>query len=169
VEDGVILFSRFSDSDQHYLADMALLAKELHGDQKRWFTDDPYWKHPWAVAELIYLNNGDVDQVAGGYLHDTAEDCGIDVLDLEGYGARQRTLMVVDGLTQRKGESNDDFINRAGGSLLTNMPKRCDTVHNISTLPSGHSLWTKYLHYLTRLDALAVELIGGRLHGNVLA
>lgn len=157
----------FSDDDYSYLRSVAQMARELHGDQTRWFTDEPYWKHPWAVAELIALNGGTVDQIAGGYLHDTVEDCDVTLEDLRGMGVRPTTLIVVDGLTQRPGESNDEFIYRAASDMLTNMPKRCDTVHNISTLPSAHSLWSKYILYLTILDAEAVRLTGGRLKGNV--
>lgn len=160
-------FRRFSHYEYDYIKRMAFLAKDFHGDQTRWFTNDPYWRHPWAVAELIYANEGDLDQVAAGYLHDAPEDCDVTLDALAALGVRDETLVIVDGLTQRDGESNTDFIYRAAGNLRTNMPKRCDTVHNISTLPTAHSLWTKYLGYLTILDSEAVRLTGGRLTGNV--
>ena len=59
--------------------DAMMLAMELHKDQKRKYTHEPYWKHLAEVAGIVatveefYGQLGDV-AVATAWLHDAVED-----------------------------------------------------------------------------------------------
>ena len=50
------------------------LARELHGDQKRKYTGDPYVNHTVAVANIVKTYGGDESMVYAAILHDVLED-----------------------------------------------------------------------------------------------
>lgn len=49
-------------------------AKEAHGDQKRKYSNEPYWKHPNAVARILESIGCPEHIVIAGLLHDVVED-----------------------------------------------------------------------------------------------
>ena len=49
-------------------------AKARHGDQKRKYTDEPYWTHPVAVAGILEDLNAKDEVIAAAMLHDVLED-----------------------------------------------------------------------------------------------
>ena len=58
------------------------LARELHGDQKRKYTGDPYVNHTVAVANIVKTYGGDEAMVYAAILHDVLEDTYIKESDL---------------------------------------------------------------------------------------
>jgi len=53
-----------------------------HSAQRRKYTGDPYVIHCLRVAKLVQEVGGTDDMVAAALLHDTVEDCGVDILDI---------------------------------------------------------------------------------------
>lgn len=58
------------------------LAKELHGDQKRKYTGEPYVNHTIQVAKIVKNYGGDDNMVYAAILHDVLEDTPIRELEL---------------------------------------------------------------------------------------
>ena len=50
------------------------LARELHGEQKRKYTGEPYVNHTVKVAEIVKTYGGDESMVYAAILHDVLED-----------------------------------------------------------------------------------------------
>lgn len=51
-----------------------LFCKIVHLGQKRKYTGEPYWVHPFAVANQLYAIGLPEDVYIAGLLHDTVED-----------------------------------------------------------------------------------------------
>lgn len=49
-------------------------AQKAHVDQKRKYTNEPYFNHLKAVAEAVADATNDPEVIAAAYLHDTLED-----------------------------------------------------------------------------------------------
>ncbi len=64
------------------IKDIISLAKELHGDQKRKYTGEPYVNHTIQVAKIVKDYGGDDNMVYAAVLHDVLEDTPIRELDL---------------------------------------------------------------------------------------
>ena len=56
------------------LKDVVLLAKDLHGAQKRKYTGEPYVNHTVQVAKIVKNYGGDDIMVYAAVLHDVLED-----------------------------------------------------------------------------------------------
>lgn len=58
-----------------------MFAREKHKDQRRRYTDEPYFLHLAEVAGITYTTAVDAEaadtMVAIAWLHDTIEDCGV--------------------------------------------------------------------------------------------
>lgn len=65
---------------EKYYIGVAIMA-EAHAGQVRKGSDVPYISHPLAVGADVMARGGNMSQVLGGLLHDTAEDCGRQYLD----------------------------------------------------------------------------------------
>lgn len=65
------------------ISDLELRAKEFafhaHRGQKRKYTLEDYIVHPAAVAELVRKVPHTDEMLAAAWLHDTVEDCGIQI------------------------------------------------------------------------------------------
>lgn len=76
--------------------------KEQHGDQKRKYTLEPYWTHPFEVANMVveYDNTPLLWEVALG--HDLLEDteCIVSILNLS---LRDFGYSVIEAITIRRG------------------------------------------------------------------
>lgn len=46
--------------------------------QKRKYTNEPYYRHPYEVAQIVKGVGGTPSMVAAAYLHDCVEDTGVD-------------------------------------------------------------------------------------------
>jgi (p)ppGpp synthase/HD superfamily hydrolase len=60
----------------------ASFAEEAHKDQKRKYTDEPYFNHCAEVANLVKQVGGSEVQIAAAFLHDTVEDCNVTLLEI---------------------------------------------------------------------------------------
>lgn len=69
-----------------------------HAEQRR-YSGDPYYTHPFAVAEILIGLGMDTDSLAAALLHDTVEDTEATLEDIrDRFGAEVATL--VDGVTK---------------------------------------------------------------------
>lgn len=68
--------------------------------QKRKYTNEPYWHHPFRVASLVMMVTIDPEVVAAAYLHDTVEDTGVDLSDIH-FLFPTRVAVLVDALTDK--------------------------------------------------------------------
>jgi GTP pyrophosphokinase len=120
-------------------------ARRLHEGQAR---DDgsPYITHPVAVAALLTDLRLDHFTVAAGLLHDTLEDCGISLRDLEKEFPHD-VVRIVDGVTKinkinftSKTEAQRENLRKLFLAMAQDvrvvLVKLCDRLHNIRTLKS---------------------------------
>jgi (p)ppGpp synthase/HD superfamily hydrolase len=63
------------------------LARELHGEQKRKYTGEPYVNHTVKVADIVKTYGGDESMVYAAILHDVLEDTPTKEDDLFSYVA----------------------------------------------------------------------------------
>ncbi len=129
-------------------ADKALIEKALrfaeqsHGQQKR-FSGEPYIIHPFAVAKILAEMRADPDTIAAGLLHDTVEDTGCDLEDIEReFG--ETICFMVNGVTklgklryqgaERHVESLRKLFVAMAKDIRVIMIRLADRLHNISTL-----------------------------------
>jgi len=130
-------------------ADVALiesayrLAAEAHREQKR-DNGDPYITHPLAVAEILAGYRLDVGSIATALLHDTIEDTGVTLRELEGrFGAEIAGL--VDGVTKltrlelqsdrtKQAENFRKLVLAMSKDIRVLLVKLADRLHNMRTL-----------------------------------
>lgn len=75
------------------------LAERAHRGVNRKSGDKPYLLHPVIVSQVLASAGADDDLVIAGYLHDTAEDTGVTLDEIEDvFGLRVRRL--VAGVTK---------------------------------------------------------------------
>ncbi len=119
------------------------VAAEAHREQKR-DNGDPYITHPLAVAEILAGYRLDVASIATALLHDTVEDTGITLRDLERQFGRE-IAMLVDGVTKlTRLELNSDRTKQAENfrklvlamsrDIRVLLVKLADRLHNMRTL-----------------------------------
>lgn len=58
-------------------------AEQAHRGQVRKYTNEPYIVHPLEVASILASVLCDDDVVIAGLLHDTVEDCGVELEHIE--------------------------------------------------------------------------------------
>lgn len=96
------------------------LVKKWHGDQKRKYTGDPYYTHPYAVAETVSKYLRDFGAIEVALLHDVLEDTIYDEAYMYGgllscdYSPVEATLIInhVNELTDEYTKSNYPELNR---------------------------------------------------------
>lgn len=89
---------KFSAADQRLLASAEAFARQAHAGQKR-KSGHAYITHPLAVAQALSDWGMDAETLAAGLLHDTVEDCGVSVTEIEQqFGPKVAEL--VDGVTK---------------------------------------------------------------------
>ncbi len=120
-----------------------LLAKNLHEGQYR-ESGEPFVSHPIAVAEIVAKLELDTDSICAALLHDTVEDCGVDIKEIEKeFGGE--TAMLVDGLTklvripfEDKEEEHMENLRKMFLAMSKDIRvifiKLCDRLHNMRTL-----------------------------------
>ena len=80
------LISMLEKTNKHYdiekIKKAYLKAKQLHDGQFR-ASGEPFVSHPIAVAEIVAKLELDTASICAALLHDTVEDCGCDLRDIE--------------------------------------------------------------------------------------
>jgi len=120
-----------------------LWAKKLHEGQFR-VSGDPYISHPIAVAEIVAKLELDTDSVCAALLHDTVEDCELDLGAVEKEFGKE-VAVLVDGLTklvripfEDKEEEHMENLRKMFLAMSRDVRvifiKLCDRLHNMRTL-----------------------------------
>jgi len=69
-------------------------AREMHGEQVRRYTGEPYWHHLERVAQIVEAHGASPEVVAAAWLHDTLEDTDATFAELWGrFGGRVAALV----------------------------------------------------------------------------
>lgn len=87
----------------------------------------PYITHPIRVA----LNCDTEEQKIVALLHDVVEDTPMTLHDLKDLGYSQDVVDAVDALTQREGETYEDFVLRARCNPIARVVKINDIKDNM--------------------------------------
>jgi len=137
-------------------ADTALIerafavAKDAHANQTR-DNGDPYITHPLAVAGILAGFRLDVASICTGLLHDTIEDTGLKLADLQAqFGPTVAAL--VDGVTKltrlelqsdrtKQAENFRKLVLAMSRDIRVLIVKLADRLHNMRTL-----------HYVSKLE-----------------
>lgn len=118
-------------------------ASSAHEGQKR-ESGEPYLHHPLRVAEIITHLKLDVPSIAAGLLHDTMEDTGFSMTDLEKRFGKEITHLV-DGVTkigkiefktleEKQAENFRKMILSMSEDIRVILIKLADRLHNMRTL-----------------------------------
>lgn len=132
-----------------------VLAKQLHKDQVRWYTNEPYFNHvdrvtasvqrspEWAAADEPTKRV----MLVAAVLHDAVEDTELTLDDVIEFCGPE-VAEVVELLTHDEGMSYERYMVRLMQNPIARIIKRADTCDNLATLPfnDDHSarLWKKY-------------------------
>ena len=120
-----------------------IYAKDLHEGQYR-KNGDEYISHPIAVAEIVTSLELDTDSICAALLHDTVEDCEIEISQIKkDFG--EPVAMLVDGLTklvqipfEDKEEEHIENLRKMFLAMSKDIRvifiKLCDRLHNMRTL-----------------------------------
>ena len=130
-------------------ADIALIdaayvmAMQAHGDQRR-DNGDPYITHPVAVADILADYRLDTGSIVTALLHDTVEDTGVRLADIEArFGKTVGGL--VDGVTKltklelkvgrdKQAENFRKLVLAMSQDIRVLLVKLADRLHNMRTL-----------------------------------
>ncbi len=131
------------------LADLEVLkqayafACRAHAGQKR-ISGEPYIIHPLAIADILADLGMDSDTLVAGLLHDTVEDTGVTLADLEKNFGREISQLV-DGVTklsrleyrskeERQVENLRKMFFAMAKDIRVVLIKLADRLHNMRTL-----------------------------------
>lgn len=119
----------------------AEFAKSAHGEQKRKYTDEPYFVHLNEVASIVEDFGADDDVIAAAYLHDVLEDTPTTYEGLaEIFGERVATLVNEVTDVSRKEDGNRkvrkelDRQHLAKASVEGQMIKLADLISNTKSI-----------------------------------
>ncbi|MCK8783569.1 bifunctional (p)ppGpp synthetase/guanosine-3',5'-bis(diphosphate) 3'-pyrophosphohydrolase [Roseomonas sp. NAR14] len=130
-------------ADTEAIERAAALADEAHGAQSR-DNGDPYITHPLAVAELLAGYRLDAGTIVTALLHDTVEDTGLRLADIEkGFG--REVARLVDGVTKltrlevqsertKQAENFRKLVLAMSEDIRVLLVKLADRLHNMRTL-----------------------------------
>lgn len=80
-----------------------------HGDQKRKYTEDPYWTHPERVAKYLEENGYSEDVQIAAWHHDVIEDTQVTYADyLKRWGYKIGSMVQMLTTEKRTGENRAD-------------------------------------------------------------
>jgi GTP pyrophosphokinase len=120
-----------------------VFAMKAHGSQTR-DNGDPYISHPVEVAGILTNYRLDTASIVTALLHDTVEDTGIRLADIEGaFG--QETARLVDGVTKltrlelqsdrtKQAENFRKLVLAMSEDIRVLLVKLADRLHNMRTL-----------------------------------
>jgi len=136
---------KFYSEDENYsvLEKAYTLAKEAHAGQVR-LSGEPYFAHPYEVANILIDLGLDLNTVAAGLLHDVMEDTKITKEEVEKEFGKQ-ILYLVDGVTKltkvdyksredRQAESFRKMFLAMAKDIRVILIKLADRLHNMRTL-----------------------------------
>lgn len=137
----------------------SMVASSMHKSQVRWaadksktWTGEPYFNHVRRVADTMRRQDAPEHVVAAAYLHDVVEDGHTNFVELhDDFGFPVMMVALVRVVTRCDTETYDQYIDRVAKNPEAAAIKRADLADNMSTLPSGHSLWSRYLKAMVRL------------------
>lgn len=119
------------------------VAEEIHREDKRKTTGEPYINHCVAVASILESWGADEDEIVAGLLHDTWEDHP-DLVSLEDIKANfgERVAFLVDGVTKLKSKTGEksefETLRKVSKESLIDpgvaRVKLADRVHNMLTM-----------------------------------
>ena len=112
-------------------------AEWAHSDQKRKYTNEPYIMHPIAVAKIVASVPHTTDMLIAALLHDTVEDCNVDLGDIrENFGDSVTALveMLTDVATLEDGNRATrceiNALHTGNASNKAKTIKLADSIHN---------------------------------------
>ncbi|AGL02102.1 RelA/SpoT family protein [Desulfoscipio gibsoniae] len=137
----VILYN--PDADLQLLKRAFAFANEAHAGQKR-NSGEPYITHPVAITTILTDLEMDMDTLVAGLLHDTVEDTGTTLEDIEKYFGRE-VAQLVDGVTklsrleyrskeERQVENLRKMFLAMARDIRVVLIKLADRLHNMRTL-----------------------------------
>ncbi len=86
------------DHDLEKIRKAAEMCVKLHSEQYR-YSGEPYYTHPFAVAEILIDLGMDTDSLIAALLHDTVEDTDATLNDIKSVFGEE-TAKMVDGVTK---------------------------------------------------------------------
>jgi GTP pyrophosphokinase len=131
------------NADVALIGDAYAVAARAHGEQKR-DNGDPYITHPLAVADILASYRLDVASVCTALLHDTVEDTGVTLPQIERqFGGTIAGL--VDGVTKltrlelqsdrdKQAENFRKLVLAMSRDIRVLLVKLADRLHNMRTL-----------------------------------
>lgn len=144
---------------------------EWHGSQVRKYTGEPYYNHPFEVANILSFAGEGEETIAAGYLHDVVEDCGISEREIRiTFGGRVADLVMMvtdisrpeDGNRKHRKAMDRDHLAQAdadGQSI-----KLADLISNTSSIVENDPDFAK-VYLREKRELLAVMKKGNvRLH-----
>lgn len=118
---------------------IAITAHEAAG-QKRKFSNEPYWYHPSAVADMVSRHTDNQSLIAAGWLHDVVEDTHIDLEHIRSH-LNNEVAEYVSDVTKQQPYGEDDGRNilfeikrLMGVSSESKLLKLCDIHCNIKDM-----------------------------------
>jgi (p)ppGpp synthase/HD superfamily hydrolase len=119
----------------------ATFAAQAHKAQKRKYSGEPYINHPIRVAHTLSELLFPSETVAAALLHDTVEDCGVLIGEIEAkFGSRVAYLVNYVTDAAKKEDGNREVrmgINRdhiANGDFDSKSIKLSDCIDNLSSI-----------------------------------
>lgn len=132
-----LIKKNFETEDIEKIKQALDLAEIQHKGQERKYENAPYIVHPARVANILIeeLKIKNVDSVVAGLLHDVVEDCDYS-LEKIGEEFGQNTQKLVDYLSHRKSESDNEYLDRIfnSGNSGVKILKMSDRLDNLRSL-----------------------------------
>jgi GTP diphosphokinase / guanosine-3',5'-bis(diphosphate) 3'-diphosphatase len=130
-------------ADEDLLNRAYVFAMKAHGSQLR-ASGDPYFHHPVEVAGILAEHKLDAASIATGLLHDTVEDTGATLADIETLFGRE-IARLVDGVTKlnqlelqspqtAQAENFRKLLLAMSEDIRVLLVKLADRLHNMRTL-----------------------------------
>lgn len=141
-------------------------AVQAHKNQRRKYSNQPYWHHLANVAELVQIVEHDDEMIAAAWLHDTVEDTDVTVADIDiNFGADVATLVqwltiptkLADGNRTKRKEIDRLYIEKAPDRAKT--IKLADLIDNTESIVDNDADFAKV--YLQEKALMLPCLLGG--------
>lgn len=124
-----------------HLLEAIIFAAKAHQGQKRKYTGEDYIVHPLEVARMVAQANCDLEIVISAVLHDTVEDCGVSLREIElrfGKRVAQTVEMLTDVSKPEDGNravrKTIDREHTAKASKDAMVVKICDLIDNTKSI-----------------------------------
>lgn len=141
-KDIVVLMKNPTEKDRDLITRAFLFAQKAHENQRR-KSGEPYIVHPFNVALILAGIGADAETISAGLLHDTVEDTGISLSDIE-KEFNKTVAFMVDGVTKlgelkykgvvRHVESLRKLFVAMAEDIRVIVIRLADRLHNVRTL-----------------------------------